>query len=190
MAKFRERNMADYELVPGGLYDKYIGRKEGALTAIGTVKRKTKNTQGVHQWCLLTKCDCGNYRIITKWAFLKGSAEPMCYDCRNAESKKETKSLNTLWEEKRKERMKARGIKRMSQEALDAPCTIKAKDICIEGALRLLKALWKSLEKDYCRHPTKRAGIEEYIMSPDFGKLYFFIEPEYVINMLREKYNK
>ena len=130
MAKFRERNMADYELVPGGLYDKYIGRK------------------------------------------------------------KETKSLNTLWEEKRKERMKARGIKRMSQEALDAPCTIEAKDICIEGALMLLKALWKSLEKDYYLCPKKRAGIEEYIMSPDFGKLYFNLEPEYVINMLREKYNK
>ena len=190
MAKFRERNMADYELVPDGLYDKYIGRKEGALTVIGTVKRKTKNTQGVHQWCLLTKCDCGNYRIITKWAFLKGTVEPMCCECRNAESKKETKSHNTLWEEKRKERMKARGIKRMSQEDLDAPCTIEAKDICTEGALRLLKALWKSLEKDYYLCPKKRAGIEEYIMSPDFGKLYFFIEPEYVINMLREKYNK
>ena len=145
-------NMAYYELVPGGLYDKYIGRKEGALTVIGTVKRKTKNTQGVHQWCLLTKCDCGNYRIITKWAFLKGTVEPMCCECRNAESKKETKSLNTLWEEKR----------------------------------MLLKALWKSLEKDYYLCPKKRAGIEEYIMSPDFGKLYFNLEPEYVIRLLRE----
>ena len=67
--------------------------------------------------------------------------------------------------------------------------TPRSKHI-IEGALMLLKALWKSLEKDYYLCPKKRAGIEEYIMSPDFGKLYFFIEPEYVINMLGEKYNK
>lgn len=86
--------------------------------------------------------------------------------------------------------MKAKGIVAALKEELDAPHTIEAKDICTEGAIRLLKALWKNIERDYYRHPTKRAGIEEYIMSPDFGKLYFFIEPEYVINMLREKYNK
>ena len=90
-----------------------------------------------------------------------------------------------------KEKLQRSIYKRLDRKrALDAPCTIEAKDICTEGALMLLKALWKSLEKDYYLCPKKRAGIEEYIMSPDFGKLYFFIEPEYVINMLREKYNK
>ena len=124
--------------------------------------------------------------IASKRFVQDGKPVPRCYNCLSAQSPESKKSLRTIGEMRRKEKMKAKGIVAALKEALDAPCTIEAKDICIEGALMLLKALWKSLEKDYYLCPKKRAGIEEYIMSPDFGKLYFNLEPEYVIRLLRE----
>lgn len=124
--------------------------------------------------------------IASKRFVQDGKPVPRCYNCLSAQSPESKKSLRTIGEMRRKEKMKAKGIVAALKEELDAPHTIEAKDICIEGALMLLKALWKSLEKDYYLCPKKRAGIEEYIMSPDFGKLYFNLEPEYVIRLLRE----
>lgn len=55
-----------------------------------------------------------------------------------------------------------------------------------EGCLRLLEAMMKAMRDDYRECPSERRSIEAFIRRRDTRHLFFFAEPELVIEGLRK----